>query len=277
MHRALIRVAAVTAAVVFIFVTGSRLLAPGPPGFYIEPTTGMVLTAIQPGSFVMGSPESEPGRQADEVPHRVTISRHFYIGRYEVTQSEWQKVMGSNPSRFANCARCPVEQVTFYDVASFLARVTAQSTSMRFRLPTEAEWEYACRAGSTTAYAVGDTLTDSAANINAHPEVAWSPEGDSRRTRHVGGHQPNRWSLFDMHGNVWEWTNDFAGPYDPSADVDPRGPGSGGARIIRGGSWYFDAASARCAQRYTHAPQDRGFSLGFRVVGEPIVESGVTR
>jgi formylglycine-generating enzyme required for sulfatase activity len=277
MHRALIRVGAVTAAVLFIFVTGSRLLAPGPPDFYIEPTTGMVLTAIQPGTFVMGSPENEPGRQADETPHRVTISRRFYIGRFEVTQSEWQRVMGSNPSRFTNCARCPVEQVTFYDVASFLSRLTAQSTAIRFRLPTEAEWEYSCRAGAATAYGLGDTLQDASANINTQPDLPWSPASDARRTRHVGGYPPNRWSLFDMHGNVWEWTNDFAGPYDPAQDVDPKGPAAGLTRIIRGGSWYFDAASARCAQRYTHAPQDKGFSLGFRVVGEPIVESRIAR
>ena len=277
MQRALIRAGAVTAAALFIAATGTRLLAPGPPEFYIEPTTGMVLTRISQGAFVMGSPDSERGRQADEVRHRVTISRPFYIGRYEVTQSEWQKVMGSNPSRFANCARCPVEQVTFYDVASFLSRLTSSSTWIRFRLPTEAEWEYACRAGSTTAYAAGAALPAGSANINAHPETAWSPDDDRRRTKHVGGYRPNAWGLFDMHGNVWEWTNDFAGPYDRAAGIDPKGAATGTARVIRGGGWDADAASARCARRAMHPPQDSGFSVGLRVVGEPIVEPIVNR
>ena len=277
MQRALIRVGAVTAAALFIAATGSHLLAPGPPEFYIEPTTGMVLTRIPQGSFVMGSPDSERGRQPDEVPHRVTISRAFYVGRYEVTQSEWQKVMGANPSRFTNCARCPVEQVTFYDAASFLSRLTSSSTWIRFRLPTEAEWEYACRADSTAAYATGAMLPAGSANVNAHPEAVYSPDADGRRTQHVGGSAPNAWGLFDMHGNVAEWTNDFAGPYDPADRIDPKGPATGAMRSIRGGGWDADAANARCAKRAARAPQERGFNLGLRVVGEPIVESIVNR
>ncbi|MCX6545173.1 MAG: formylglycine-generating enzyme family protein [Acidobacteria bacterium] len=270
MHRAILALVGLATAVILIAVAGARLVAPGPPAFYVEPDTRMVLVAIEPGSFVMGSPASEAGRNDDEQPHRITLSRRIYMGRYEVTQTEWQMVMGANPSRFSDCARCPVEQVNFYDVDDFLTRLTARSSAMRYRLPTEAEWEYACRAGTSTAYGLGDQLEARDANFNASPGEQVTPGSGAYRTRPVGSFAPNAWGLHDMHGNVWEWTNDFYGPYDAQADVDPRGPQAGTTRVIRGGSWYFDAASARCAQRYTHAPQDRGFSLGFRVVGEPV-------
>ena len=273
MHRAIFRLVGFAAAVILIAVTGSRLVAPGPPAFYVEPNTRMVLVAIEPGSFVMGSPASEAGRNADEQPHRITLSHRIYMGRYEVTQTEWQVVMGANPSHFSDCARCPVEQVNFYDVDDFLTRLSARSTAMRYRLPTEAEWEYACRAGTTTAYGFGDHLTIDAAGYNATPAEQVTPGVGAYRTRPVGHFAANAWGLHDMHGNVWEWTNDFYGPYDTRADVDPRGSEIGTKRVIRGGSWYFDAANARCALRYTHAPQDRGFSLGFRVVGEPVEQS----
>jgi formylglycine-generating enzyme required for sulfatase activity len=273
MHRAIIRIVGVAAAVIFIAVTGARLVAPGPPAFSVEPTTGMVLVAIAPGSFVMGSPDTEAGRNADERPHRVTLTRRIYMGRYEVTQTEWQTVMGSNPSHFSGCARCPVEQVNFYEVDDFLTRLTARSTAMRYRLPTEAEWEYACRAGTTTPYAFGSHLTIHDANVNTAPAEQVTPGTGAYRTRMVGSFPPNAWGLHDMHGNVWEWTNDFYGPYDMKADVDPRGSEASTTRVIRGGSWYFDAESARCGLRYTHGPQDRGFSLGFRVVGEPVEQS----
>ena len=270
MRRAILRIVAFAAAAILIAVTGSRLVAPGPPAFYVESDTRMVLVAIEPGSFVMGSPASEVGRNDDEVPHRVTLSHRIYMGRFEVTQTEWQVVMGANPSHFSNCTHCPVEQVNFYDVDDFLTRLTARSTAMRYRLPTEAEWEYACRAGTTTAYSVGDHLTIHDANFNTTPAEQVTPGVGAYRTRSVGSFAPNRWGLYDMHGNVWEWTNDFYGPYDKKPTVDPRGAEASSTRVIRGGSWYFDADSARCAQRYTHAPQDQGFSLGFRVVGDPL-------
>jgi len=270
MRRAIFRIIAFVAVAILFVVAGSRLLAPGPPDFYVEPQTRMVLVAIEPGSLVMGSPASEPGRSADEVPHRVTLTRRFYMGRYEVTQTEWQVIMGANPSRFSGCARCPVEQVNFFEADDFLTRLTARSTAMRYRLPTEAEWEYACRAGSTTAYSAGNALTIHDANFNAVPGTPVTAGVGVFRTRPVGSFPPNAWGLYDMHGNVWEWTNDFYAPYDTSTDTNPRGPDAGATRVIRGGSWYFGADSARCALRYTHAPQDGGFSLGFRVVGEPI-------
>jgi formylglycine-generating enzyme required for sulfatase activity len=264
------RVAAGVVAVsiaVALFV--ARLVAPGPADFYIEPSTGMVLIAVRPGSFMMGSPESEPGRNDDEVLRRVTVSRLFYIGQHEVTQAEWTKVMGSNPSQFGKCERCPVESVDFYQVNNFLSRLNAGTSGMQFRLPTEAEWEYACRAGTSTAYNVGERLTTAQANIDSRYTMDADGGAAYDKTLPVGTFLPNAWGLYDMHGNVWEWTNDRYGPYNPWQDTDPRGADIGGKRVIRGGSWRFDADSARCGLRYTHSPQDSGFSLGFRVVGEP--------
>jgi formylglycine-generating enzyme required for sulfatase activity len=269
-HAALLRTSAALAALLFIAATGARLLAPGPAAFVVEPTTGMVLVAIEPGAFVMGSPDTETGRQGDEAQHRVTLTRRIFMGRDEVTQAEWQTVMGTNPSHFADCARCPVEQVGFFEVDDFLTRLTARSTAIRYRLPTEAEWEYACRAGSSSPYSSGEHLDARDANINANPMIPVAPDDRARRTTPVGDYRPNAWGLRDMHGNVWEWTNDFYGPYESRVVANPRGSATGTRRVIRGGSWYFDAASARCALRYSHAPDDKGFSLGFRVVGEPV-------
>jgi formylglycine-generating enzyme len=266
-----IRVAAGVAAVsLLVAMFAARLVAPGPADFYIEPTTGMVLVAIRPGSFMMGTPESEAGRNEDEVLHRVSLSRLFYIGQNEVTQAEWTKVMGTNPGYFANCERCPVEQVDFYQVNVFLSRINAGTSAMRFRLPTEAEWEYACRAGTSTPYNTGAQLTTAQANFDGRFAGSGADEGAAfDKTVPVGRFPPNAWGLHDMHGNVWEWTNDWYGPYNPRQDTDPRGPDNGQKRVIRGGSWHFDAASARCGLRYSHAPQDKGYSLGFRVAAEP--------
>jgi len=265
-----IRVAAgVVAVSLAVALFAARLVAPGPADFYIEPGTGMVLIAIRPGPFMMGSLESEPGRNDDEALHRVTISRLFYIGQHEVTQAEWMKVIGSNPSRFSDCERCPVEQVDFYQVNNFLSRLNAGTTAMRFRLPTEAEWEYACRAGTSTPYNTGARLGTSQANIDSRYTVDVEGGAAYDKTLPVGKFPPNAWGLYDMHGNVWEWTNDRYGPYNPRLDTDPRGAEIGGKRVIRGGSWRLDARSARCGLRYAKAPQDSDFSLGFRVVGEP--------
>ena len=265
-----IRVAAgIVAVSLAVALFATRLVAPGPADFYIEPGTGMVLIAIRPGSFMMGSPESEPGRNDDEVLHRVMVSRLFYIGQHEVTQAEWMKVMGSNPSYFSDCERCPVEQVDFYQVNNFLSRLNAGTAAMRFRLPTEAEWEYACRAGTSAAYNTGARITTAQANIDSRFVIDAEGGAAYDKTLPVGKFPPNAWGLYDMHGNVWEWTNDRYGPYNPKLDTDPRGAEIGGTRVIRGGSWHFDANSARCGLRYTHAPQDSGFSVGFRVVGEP--------
>ena len=149
----------------------------------------------------------------------------------------------------------------------------SKAPSLRFRLPTEAEWEYACRARTTGPFATGENLTTAQANYNGRQPYGSFSAGDFRRKPTAVGTFPlNPWGLGNMHGNVWEWTADWYGPYTEtaSANIDPQGPPSGEKRVIRGGSWFFDANSARCALRYTHAPQDRGFSLGFRVAADRI-------
>lgn len=212
----------------------------------------MAFVLVPAGSFQMGSPESEKDREAQERLHAVTIAKPFYLGIHEVTQAEWTAVMGTNPSRFAGCARCPVERVTFHDVERFLARLNERSRWPGFRLPTEAEWEYACRAGGSAAYGADATIDRSRANVNG------------MQTRAVGSYAPNAWGLFDMSGNVWEWTSDDYAPY--AGVTAPQSPAfTPDRKVIRGGSWLFRADSARCGLRYTHRPQDGGPSLGVRL------------
>ena len=233
--------------------------------------TGIVLTEIPSGRFTMGSPSSEVGRRPDETPHDVTLNRAFFLGQHEVTQQEWRTLMGNNPSRFSECGpRCPVENVTFADVQRFIAALNTQPDNVVvFRLPTEAEWEYACRAGTRTPFATGDTLTTAQANYNGKKPYGNAEPGMSReRPTRAAGFPPNPWALVDVHGNVWEWTADWYGAY-PSEDVsDPLGASSGEARVIRGGSWQTEAANTRCAARSTHAPDRRDADVGFRVAAD---------
>jgi formylglycine-generating enzyme required for sulfatase activity len=240
----------------------------------IEPLTRATLVEIPAGTFVMGSPSTERERGADETPHEVTIGHSFFLGRYELTQQQWSAVMGSSPSHFADCgAQCPVESVNYFEIEAFLTRlnaVPAEEHPLRYRLPAEAEWEYACRAGTTTPFATGANLTTDQANYNGSFPYPSFPRGAYReRPTPAGLFPPNAWNLSDMHGNVWEWTADWYAPYPAGPARDPRGPAVGARKVIRGGSWYFDANSARCALRYTHAPRDRGFSLGFRLAADP--------
>jgi len=234
---------------------------------WVEPATGMAFVKLEAGGFVMGSPPDEIGREAQELQRAVRLSRSYWLGVFEVTQHEWQAVMGDNPSHFRrNDARLPVENVTWFDVQTFLERLTQRSPGNRFRLPTEAEWEYACRAGTDSAYGVGSTLNRAQANVAE--SVGHTAAGDGQTTA-VGSFAPNAWGLHDMHGNVWEWTEDDYCQYTVGPSVDPIPRCGAPLKVIRGGSWYFAADSARCALRYTHRPLDRGFSLGFRVVREP--------
>ncbi len=232
---------------------------------WIDPHTQMEFALVLPGTFRMGTSADEAGRETGEVPHLVTLSRAFYMGRYEVTQAQWQRVMGTSPSFFQDCgSQCPVERVSWVEVQEFIRRLNAASRP-GFRLPTEAEWEYACRAGGDQAFGHAAGLSSRDANINGnYPYNA--PKGTFRQRTTPGGYFPaNPWGLFDMSGNVWEWVQDWHCAYPDSATVDPLGDCSSEHRVIRGGSWLFDGGSARCGLRYTHRPLDRGYSLGVRL------------
>lgn len=232
-----------------------------------DPLTGMPFVLIPAGVFEMGTPETEPQRESQETLHQVTITRPFYLSVHEVTQREWRMMMGSNPSHFSACGPdCPVEQITFYDVERLIAQINRRSGWPGFRLLTEAEWEYSCRAGGSEAFGVSSSLTTAAANYDGRYPYGGGAPGKYRRTpTPVGTFAPNRWGLFDMSGNVWEWTADAHCPYPGAAVRDPIAACRSDVKVIRGGSWLFGADSARCGLRYTHRPRDRGFSLGVRL------------
>ena len=214
---------------------------------------GMEFVWIPPGEFRMGSTGSEA--DDDERPvTRVRISRGFWLGKYEVTQDEWAAVMGSNPSGFSGCGRCPVETVSWEDAQEFMARLNRQEGREVYRLPTEAEWEYAARAGTTgDRYGHVDSISWHWGNSRAQPQP-------------VGGKAPNAWGLHDMLGNVFEWVEDRYGDYPGGTMIDPRGPRSRWHRVVRGGSWFNVARRARAPDRDGAGPGSRSFYLGFRLL-----------
>jgi formylglycine-generating enzyme len=231
---------------------------------------GMTFVWIDPGAFQMGSPRSEQGRYDDEAQHPVTLTKGFYLQTTEVTQGQWKKLMGNNPSFFKECGdNCPVEQVSWADVQAFINRLN-KKTGRTYRLPTEAEWEYACRAGATGPFNTGDCLTDAQANYDSKYPLYGCPKGQLRgKPLPVKSLPPNAWGLYDMHGNVWEWCADWYGDYPAGADSDPTGPKSSASRVNRGGCWNRDAVYCRSAARSDDAPDSRFNNLGFRLALQP--------
>jgi formylglycine-generating enzyme required for sulfatase activity len=215
----------------------------------------MTFVRIPAGEFRMGSTD---GHDDERPVHTVRISQPFYLGIHAVTQGQWEVVM-DNPSRFTGDPNRPVERVSWEDVQAFISRLNAREGRTLYRLPTEAEWEYAVRAGSTTAYCFGD-------HSHRLGEYAWYSENASGQTHPVGTRQPNVWGLYDMHGNVWEWVQDWYGKYTAEPVTDPQGPASGSFRVVRGGSWRDDARLGRSAYRDDGAPGTRVDILGFRLL-----------
>lgn len=230
---------------------------------------GMEFTLVQPGSFLMGSPPTETGRDDDEREHRVSISRPFYIQISEVTQGQWIILMGSNPSFFMECGGdCPVENVNWRDIHLFLEKLNSvcADEGFQYRLPTEAEWEYACRAGSTAPFCFGHKES----RLDMY---AWYSLNSQKKTHPIKMKKPNSWGIYDMHGNVWEWCSDWYGEYPRDDQVDPRGPLSGTYRIIRGGAWNFNAIDIRSAYRNGAGMSRRRNGVGFRLVAHRPDES----
>jgi len=195
----------------------------------------------------------------------VTLSRGFWLGSHPVTQSQWQAVMDGNPSSFRGPDR-PVEQVSWEECQEFCRRLGARD-AQHYRLPTEAEWEYACRAGTTTAFAFGETLSSDQANFDANFSYEGSRTGLYReQTTPVDFFPANRWGLSDMHGNVWEWCSDWYGEYPAGPVRDPHGPETGHVMVVRGGSWSCPPRYCRSAFRFWFAPGYKSRYLGFRVI-----------
>lgn len=266
-------------------------------------TTKLVMRKIPRGTFTMGSPSNELGHHGDETQHTVTLAKDFYIGVFEVTQRQWELVMGNRPSHFRNVtyyATRPVEGVSYYDIrenpenkddpavdwpvnsevnpVSFMGKLRAKTGLSRFDLPTESQAEYACRAGTTTALNKGGNLTKTSSDLSmdlagryrcngGYIESFVSPSSNcttDNGTAKVGTYLPNDWNLYDTHGNIWEWCLDWYGPYTGNT-TDPAGAKTGSFRVGRGGSWIYGAGGCRSANRYNSAPDHRAIFRGFRV------------
>ena len=256
----------------------------------ITNSIGMKLALIPAGKFMMGLPKDEKERGDNEEQHEVSITRPFYLGVYVVTQAEYEKVMGNNPSYFSakdtgkdsvkdmDTSRFPVETVSWDDAVAFCKKLSELPEEKKagrvYRLPTEAEWEYACRAGTKTVFHYGDSLSSRQANFNGEYPYGGADKGPFlARTAKVGSYAANGFGLYDMHGNVWEWCQDWhdANYYKNSPREDPPGPAQASARVVRGGGWGDHGGDCRSAGRIGGEPGFRGSGLGFRVAA---VQSG---
>ena len=256
---------------------------PSPTKEITSKSTGMKLTLIPAGTFTMGSPTGEAERSTDEGPtHTVRITQPFYMGVYEVTQAEYESVMGTNPSSFSktgdgkskvsgmDTGKFPVENVSWEDAQEFCRKLSVKD-GQTYRLPTEAEWEYACRANTTTPFHFGSTLNGDKANVDGTAPYGTTTKGKYlQRVTTVGAYAKNDFGLYDMNGNVWEWCEDV---YDESAygkrsgtTSDPKVTSGSTSRVLRGGSWNDNARDTRSAFRVRNAPDNRAIDLGFRVV-----------
>jgi uncharacterized protein (TIGR02996 family) len=246
---------------------------------------GMRLALVPPGAFRMGSPPGEAGINEEEGPlHEVEIAQAFYLGVFPVTQDQYRQVTGKTPSWFCrggggeravrkqSTGRFPVESVSWDEAVEFCRRLSEEREPGRvYRLPSEAEWEFACRAGTTTPFAFGATLSSTLANFDGNGPHGWDKKDPVlKRTTGVGAYPPNAWGLSDMHGNVWEWCADWLDPdyYKTSPRRGPMGPPEGAYRVIRGGGWNDLARDCRAARREGCVPASRFSNLGFRVVLE---------
>ena len=216
------------------------------------------MVLVPAGTFKMGSPALEFYHSNDETEHEVTLMKPYYLGKYEVTQEHWEAVMGSNPSirtMRTKGAKLPVTDVSWEGCQKFIKELNAK-TSGGYRLPSEAEWEYACRAVTKTAYSFGDGLTKSDANYR---------DSEIGKPVAVGSYKPNAFGLYDMHGNVWEWCEDYYGVYPVGEVTDPKGPATGNRRVLRGGSFFNLEPYIRSSFRATLTPTNWDFYYGFRL------------
>lgn len=219
---------------------------------FVSRVLGATFVLIPAGTFMMG--ESNDA-------HQVTFSKPFYMQTTELTQGQWKRVVGSNPSHFKNCGDdCPVELVSWNDCRTFISKLNSMEGTDKYRLPTEAEWEYAAKSGGKQEEYAG---TSSSSDLDKY---AWYDKNSGSKTHPVGQKKPNSLGLYDISGNVWEWVQDWKGDYPSGHVTNPTGPSSGSSRVDRGGSWDNSAKYCRSANRYGYTPDFRGFFLGFRLV-----------
>lgn len=235
----------------------------------VKNSIGMEFVLIPAGEFLMGCSDGDRECDPNENPqHRVKISKPFYLGKYEVTQGQWEKVMGSNPSKFKDCGTdCPVENVSWNETQNFIEKLCSPERTFfeiitfrkkcKYRLPAEAEWEYAARAGTNTA------------RYGNLDEISWYDKNSGNTTHQVGKKKPNAFELYDMLGNVWEWTDDWYGGYQNGSKTDPKGSETGSLHVLRGGSWYDIAQGSRSSYRGIPNPGSRFNDVGFRLVFVP--------
>jgi formylglycine-generating enzyme required for sulfatase activity len=217
---------------------------------FISPTIRAYFILIPAGKFITG----------DIIQHEIILSKPFYMQTTEVTQGQWQKVMGNNPSMFKGCGdNCPVENISWGDIQEFIRRLNQTERENKYRLPTEAEWEFACRAGSTMIYSFGN-------NEDELGDYAWYEQNSGRQPHPVAQKKPNAWGLYDMHGNVSEWCQDWHDDYPSGTVTDPKGPSFGQHRVMRGGSWLSSASILQNAFRSGDYPVVRSNDIGFRLV-----------
>lgn len=243
--------------------TSELPLAPGTEGEFF----GMDFVWIPPGTFTMGSPRGEKDKKDDEKQHQVTLTQGFWMGKYEVTQTQWRSVMESNPSHFRG-SNFPVDNVSWEDCQKFIEKLNERHNQC-FRLPTEAEWEYACRAGTTTPFSFGETISTDQVNFDGATTYGSEKKGgiNRKQTMPVSRFPPNPWGLHDMHGNVCEWCQDwYYSLYPSDAQTDPQGPETGRNRVLRGGWWNSYWGLCRSACRGGAAPSAASCNIGFRLV-----------
>ena len=248
----------------------------------VKNSIGMTFIRVPAGTFLMGSPAGELHRNADELQHEVTVTEPFFLGVHEVTQSQYEKIIGTNPSYWSkigdgkqrfkgkDTTDYPVERVTWHDAVEFCKKLSAKENKT-YRLPYEVEWEYACRAGKKTVFAAGNDFHSNLANINGLGYSSYGKETSGpffRSTVRIGGYQPNDFGLHDMHGNVQEWCADWYGEnyYWRCPKDDPPGPTQGTERVLRGGAWPSSAKACRSAFRNHLPPDEKNYTSGFRVV-----------
>jgi sulfatase modifying factor 1 len=226
---------------------------------------GMKFVWIPPGTFMMGSPKVEKQRRDNEIPHKVTLTKGFYMGVFTVTQEQWTEVMDNTPSKFQGEKNLPVENVSWNDCQKFIKELRGKDKKP-YRLPTEAEWEYACRAGTTTPFHFGKTIFTDQVNYDGWYTYGNDKKGVLReKTTPVGSFPANAWGLHDMHGNVSQWCQDWYAEYPQKDLVDPLGPNAGRHRVLRGGAWINLPVDCRSAKRGCREPEHHWSNFGFRL------------